>query len=101
MKEHPSAEKMDIDFQKTMKIIKRKVPNNPLFLVLPMTTSQLLDVSNSRSHSDDCLPELLINKSSHFSVLKEFCKSVGDNSATIDEQRICNAVKKWTISQLC
>ena len=44
-KGHPSAAKQDFDFQKTMSIIKKKVQNNPLFLVSPMTGNQLQDVS--------------------------------------------------------
>lgn len=57
-------------------------------------TNKLLDVSKVRNHSDhDGLPELLIHESAHFSVLKEFCKSVGNNLAAIDVQRICNSVK--------
>ena len=92
-KGHPSAAKQDFDFQKTMSIIKKKVQNNPLFLVSPMTGNQLQDVSKVRNYSDhDCLPELLIDEAAQFAVLKEFCNSVGDNSAAIDVQRICNSV---------
>ncbi len=39
MKGHPSAAKMDFDFKKTMKIIKRKAPIDPLFWYYPWLIS--------------------------------------------------------------
>lgn len=96
----PSAGKIDSDFQNTMMMIKKKVLANPKFLKKPMSTSQLLDVSIARNVTDhDDFPEIWNNETKHFSILKDFCESVGSPSAATDVQRIWNHIHKGEFIQ--
>ena len=86
-----SAANTNLDFQSTMDKMKKKALANPLFLVRPMTESQIQGVRDTRNKSDhEDYEHLLNNEPAHFSILKDFCQSVGSSSAAISVQRMCN-----------
>ena len=77
-----------VDFKYTMSLIETHKRAYNRFLGTSMTLDKLKAVRNARNSSDhDDLSALAHNESGNFTVLEEFCSSLGDNSAATEVQR--------------
>ena len=68
--------------------IKRKFLLILVFLAIQMTESQLQGVRDTGNKTDrEDYEHFLNNEAAHFSILKDFCESVGSPSAAISVQK--------------
>ena len=82
---------VEIDFQMTMDLIKKLKTTRPRILGSYMTFNMLQLISNARNEADhDDLVALISNETGNFSVLRDFCGSLGDTNAAIEAQRLMN-----------